>query len=137
MNVESGVYDAFAAAAGAFAAQLSPALPVAYPGVHFVPPDSGLWLELRWFPGETENYGVGDSGPSMHRGIGQVSVCGRDGYGVAPMLRLADDVISYFAKGTTLGKGSVYRKPWQSSVLVDDGRVIVPVTVRWRAFVNG
>jgi hypothetical protein len=133
--IESTVYSAFAEALNTFATQHSPPLAVAYPGVHFEPPSTGLWLEMRWFPNTTRDYGVGNEGPSLHQGIGQVSVHGNAGAGVPPMIELADEVIAAFSKGTTLGPGIVDRKPWQSAVLIEGGQVIVPVTVRWKAFV--
>lgn len=137
MSVDSETYDAFASHLHDFASQLSPPLSVAYPGLHFEPPNEGMWLQMRWFPGATENYGTANDGPSLHQGIGQVTACARDGNGATDVIALADSVIEHFAKGTILGPSSVYTKPWQSSVLVGEGKAIVPVTVRYRAFVNG
>src|SRR5690606_33214398 len=51
---DEAIYDACAVRLGQFAAQFSPALPVAYPNVGapgggpFVPPSAGRWLELIW-----------------------------------------------------------------------------------------
>lgn len=126
------IYDAFAAHVTALGAELG--LPVAYPGVGFEPPSAGAWLELAWFPNETQNYGVADDGPSLLQGFGQVQVCYRPGTGILDGLGLADRVIAWFAKGTELAGVRVYRKPSVSSVLETPQRIAHPVTVWWRGF---
>src|SRR5690606_8581597 len=87
--IEADTFDAFATAVGTFAAQLSPALPVAWPGINFTPPDTGEWLEVSVFPNGTENYGMANDAPVEHMGILQVGCCARTGSGVVSVLELA------------------------------------------------
>jgi len=127
------VYDEFAERLADFAAEFSPPLPVAYPNVPFTPPAAGIWLELRWFPNETNTYGMADDNLCVTlAGFGQVSVCDRPGAGLAAAGDVADAVVDWFAKGTSLGVARVERQPWVSSVVQGDDRVMLPVTVRWR-----
>lgn len=130
------IYDAFCDLLNAFAAQLSPALTIAFPGIGFTPPTSGMWLELVWIPNETQNYGIEDDGPSLLQGLAQVNVCYRPGPGIVDGLAMAKQVIAAFGKGTTFATMQVYRKPWVASVIEDPERVMHPVTVPWRGFDN-
>jgi hypothetical protein len=131
---DSAIYDAFALRVGAFAAQFSPTLTVGYPGKGFTPPTTGMWLEMAWFPNETQNYGLADDGPSLLQGLCQVSVCCRPGLGIVDSLAVAGQVIAYFAKGTELAGVRVYRKPWVASVLESPEKVLHPITIPWRGF---
>lgn len=131
---DDAIYDDFASRVGQFAAQFSPALPTSYPGVGFEPPTDGTWLEVRWFPNETQNYGRADDAPSLMQGFGQVSVCCRPGIGIQQPLALARQVIAYFAKGTEFDVVRVDRKPWAASVLEAANRIEIPVTIPWRGF---
>lgn len=130
----AAVYDAFAALVGAFVA--SEGLPCSYPGVGFHPPTSGLWLELQWFPNETQGYGLGDGDSSLLQGFAQLSVCHPPGQGLAPGAALTDRVIAAFAKGTTFAGVRVYRKPWVNSVISDPERIMHPITIPYRGFDN-
>lgn len=131
---DDAIYDAFAGLVGTFAGQFSPALKVSYPGVGFAPPTAGAWLEVQWFPNQTQNYGLDDDGPSLLQGFGQVSVCYRPGGGIVSGLALARLVTAAFGKGTTFGGVRVYRKPWVSSVIQDPERIAHPVTIMWHGF---
>lgn len=135
MSNES-VLSAFMARMADFASTLSPELPVAWPNVHFTPPDAGMWLEVRWFPNETFNYGIGNDGPSQLRGFFQVTCCDRAGGGAFAVTALSDEVIAGFAKGTVLGPVRVERQPWASSALDADDRTVVPVTIRYQGLVT-
>lgn len=130
----AAIYDAFAGLVGAFAA--AQGLPCSYPGVPFEPPPAGLWLELQWFPNETQNYGTADDGPALRQGFAQLSACHRPGQGLAPGAALADRIIAAFGKGTTFAGVRVYRKPWVNSVIPDPERVMQPVTIPFRGFGN-
>lgn len=128
------VYDAFAQLVAAFAA--GEGLPCSYPGVDFVPPTAGLWLELQWFPNDTQNYGTSDDGPALLQGFAQLSACDRPGRGLAPGAALADRIIAAFGKGTTFARVRVYRMPWVNSVIPDPERIMQPVTIPYRGFAN-
>lgn len=136
MSIAAAVYDAFAAQLANFASSLSPPVPVLYPGVNAVPPDDGTWLEASYFPNETVNYGTPDNGPFLYQGILQVSVCERPGSGIVDGLSIADAVVAAFKKGTVIGPASIQREPWVSNVLIEDDRLMFPVSIPYRAFLN-
>jgi hypothetical protein len=50
---DTEIYDAFAGLVASFAAVAGP--PCSYPGLGFKPPGTGAWLELQWFPNQTQN----------------------------------------------------------------------------------
>ncbi|MBD8696599.1 phage tail terminator-like protein [Stenotrophomonas sp. CFBP 13718] len=132
---DTAIYDAFAGLAGAFATATD--LPCSYPGLGFTPPAQGAWLELQWFPNQTQNYGMGDDGPSLLQGFGQLSACYRPGAGIIVGTKITDQIIAAFAKGTAFSGVRVYRKPWTSSIIQDPERIMHPVTIPWRGFVSG
>lgn len=128
----TSAYDAFGLLVADFAH--SQGLPISLPGIGFSPPERGLWLEAAWVPNATQNYGLADDGPSLHRGLAQISVCGRPGAGIMPLTEVADAAIAAFGKGTTFGGMRVYRKPYQSAPIEQPERLMVPVTVMWQGF---
>lgn len=132
---DTAIYDAFAGLVGEFAGAIN--LPCAYPGRGFTPPTQGPWLELQWFPNQTQNYGMDDDGPSLLQGFGQLSTCYRPGGGIIVGTTITDQIIAALAKGTTFARVRVYRKPWTSSIIQDPERIIHPVTIPWRGFVSG
>ncbi len=132
---DDAIYDDFAVKLSAFAAQLSPALPVGFPGTGFTPPATGAWLEAVWIPNRTVNYGTANDAPSLLQGMAQVNVCYRPGEGIVGGLRLAGAVVEAFAKGTRFADiVRVYEKPWIANVIEDPDRVMHPVTIPWRGF---
>ncbi|HDS1580483.1 TPA: hypothetical protein QEL15_002575 [Stenotrophomonas maltophilia] len=134
---DTEIYDAFATLVGQFATAQS--LTCSYPGKGFSPPtgNGARWLELQWFPNRTENYGMGDDGPFLMQGFGQLSACYRPGQGIMVGTRITDQIIAAFAKGTAFGGVSVQRRPWTSSLIQDPERIMHPVTIPWRGFVSG
>lgn len=135
MNDNAEIYDDFAVQLGAFAAQLSPALPVSFPGAGMDPPATGAWLEAVWIPNQTANYGLADDAPSLLQGMAQVNVCYRPGEGIVEGLQLAGMVVEAFGKGTRFAERvRVYRKPWIANVIEDPDRVMHPVTIPWQGF---
>lgn len=132
---DTDIYDNFAGLVVSFAAATR--LPCSYPGLGFKPPGTGAWLELQWFPNQTQNYGLADDGPFLMQGFGQLSACYRPGQGIMVGTRITDQIIAAFAKGTTFAGMRVERKPWTASVIQDPERIMHPVTIRWRGFVSG
>lgn len=130
----SSVYDEFCTKVSALAAGLS--LQASFPGVGFDTPAAGAWLEVRWLPNETQNYGLSDDAPSLVQGLGQITVCYRPGDGIVSGIALVDAVIAAFPKGTVIEDVRVYRKPWASSVIVEPDYVMHPVTIAWRGLIS-
>lgn len=130
MNSEA--YNAFATMLASFAQ--AQGVPVAFPGVNFTPPDSGLWLEASWVPNVPLNYGIGDDGPTQERGLAVVTVCGRPGGGIGAVLALAEAVRQAFGKGTRLGPVRVYAKPALNQLPAEPARLACVVTAQWSGF---
>lgn len=128
-----GIFTGFGALMSAFAAGLSPSVPVEYVGapVSFTPPDEGEWFEVRTFWNGNENYAWDDDIPAIKQGFFKVGAVSRSG-GLPEAQALADLVVAEFAKGTTFGGARVEKEPEQSSPLQEDDRLTVPVTIRWR-----
>ena len=132
---DKDIYVDFCTKLAAFAATFSPDVPVAYPGVGFEPPTSGVWLELQWVPNDTVNYGMANDAPVLRQGMAQVGVCYRPGAGVVSGLTVANAVIAAFPKGTRIANEvRVYRKPWIAAIIQDPERVMHPVTIPWQGF---
>lgn len=128
MITEASVYAAFSALVVLYAGQFSPAVPVYFDGTSMDPPDSGYWFEVRMFPGEGANYGLADTGPTVHRGFLQVTVNYRSNVGMVLPLQVAAGLIAEISKGTAIGGAKIYRKPYISSSFMDDDRIVIPVT---------
>lgn len=131
MSLTTEIYDAIATQAGAFAA--AQGLTISYPGIHFAPPDSGAWLELIPFWNDGIDYGVATDGPTVEQGFFRLMVCRRLSQGLAPVQQLAEAVIAAFPKGSTFGPASTDGMPSMGGPFQHDDRVVIPVTIRWRA----
>lgn len=129
--MSSAIYTAIAEAVDDFANTQSEPLAVAYPGVAFTPPTSGMWLELISIINDGQNYGL-DLG-HIDQGFFRVVVCFRPGGGIVSAQLVAEEAQAYFPKGTDLAGALVYRKPAIGTDLQDDEKSMIPVTVWWRA----
>jgi len=112
---------------------LTDAPPIAWPGINFEPPSSGLWLEPVFFPNEPADLAWEDE--SCHEAIGffQVGVYYRPGGGQVEPSQMADAIIAHFPKGLEIGPVRVRKRAWQSPAVTDDGsRLYIPVTIPWR-----
>lgn len=107
-------------------------IPVGFAGVHFVPPKTGLWLESSVVVGSHMEYGVGADGPTVLRGSFRVGVCDRLGRGAVVVQAMAEQAAQYFHKGTLIGTAVMDEPAEISGLIVDDDRLIVPITIRWR-----
>ena len=129
----AAIFNAFAALVNTFAANATPALTVGYDDVNFTPPESGHWLEVRFFPNETDTYSIDDSGLTLLRGFVQVCACNRPSLGIAAGLELAEAIVNTFPRGSEIGGSTVEKKAYQSSVLQEPAKVSHPVTIEYRA----
>jgi len=109
----------------------STALPIAWPGVDFTPPSTGLWLEVLIFPNEPDNYSWDDERQEF-MGFLQVSVYDRPGSGIFNMTDEAESIQAHFAKGTTFGPVRVSQRPYQRPVVVDGESHFIPITIPYR-----
>lgn len=126
------IYDAFAASVTAFAQNYTPELPVAYPGINFSPPDTGLWLELICFWNGSINYGLADDAPAVQQGYFRIIAWSRQGGGLMAAQELADDIEAAFPKGSEFDTARMYKMADKSGPVEDDDRIGVPVSLYWR-----
>ncbi|MET3648031.1 phage tail terminator-like protein [Phyllobacterium ifriqiyense] len=126
---------------------LSPALPVAQPGIPFIAPietsgpNSGKpkpYLRADFIPNRTENLGIADDAKARHQGILQVMVVHPSGIGAVKPTDIGGAVAAHFAKGTKLyGSGvkvKVYQKPSVGAPMIETDKIYVPVTILWHSF---
>lgn len=93
-----------------------------------VRPDTGLWLEVKWFPNEPGDIFWGNSAPVRRIGFFQIKVCARIGAG----LDLEDEaqrIIDSIQKGAELASVRVRKKPFMAPIVEEDDHIYVPVTV--------
>lgn len=78
--------------------------PILWPGVGGQPPDSGGWVEIHYHPLESLDNGLGDGDGVIERGIMNISIMSRPGYGLAPLQRAAEELVRFFPKGLRLNE---------------------------------
>lgn len=111
--------------------------PIAYMNQNFVPTKGTLWLRGTLLPAQTAGVTIGLDGNDLYQGLFQVDVFAPQGKGSGQALRIADDVIEHYAKGTVLTAG-VFR------IRIDNGWILppleepewyqVPVTIGWLTY---
>jgi len=108
--------------------------PIAWPGVDFTPPDSGLWLEVSFFPNEPMQDGIGDGASAAPRGNFQIAAADRPGAGVVNVTDLATTVAGIYPKGTVIvDPVRVRLTPYQLQLVKMDDRLMIPVTIPYGA----
>lgn len=115
---------------------ISPALPIAWPGVNFNPPDEGMWLEAKLFPNEPTDPVWNADGCYNARGFFQVLVFYRPGVGQVQPSEIADLIIAHFPKASYLGPVRVLKTPWQSPSVTDGDKLFIPITIPYSGLVS-
>ena len=106
---------------------------ILYPGVVRDPPNSGMWLELKFFPNEPKDIAWDNDGCVDTRGFFRVPVYLRPGQGQLDPSELADALIAFFPKGLVLGPVRVRKRPWQSPLITQDAsKLYIPVTIPYK-----
>ena len=131
MAITSDILDAFCAHVGAIAQAQS--LPVAYPAIAFTPPTTGGWLEVAAHWNGNEPYALANDGASIEQGFFRVLVCWRLGASPLRAQDAAEAVVTATPKGSTFAKARAERAASIGGLLIEQDRLIIPVTVRWRA----
>lgn len=108
---------------------ISPALPIAWPGIVFTPPGTGMWLEAKLFPNEPRDLAWDADGCALQRGFLQVMVGYRPGGGQVNASQVADAVIAHFPKATELGPVRVSKRPYQTPPLTEADKLYIAVTI--------
>lgn len=115
-------------------AAINNAPPIAWPGINFNPPASGIWWEATMFPNEPRNLTM-DNDVAEHLGFFQVQVCYRPGVGLMMPIMNAEAIMAALPKGTELGPVLVRQKPWLGPTVAFDDYLSLPVTIPWRGIV--
>lgn len=106
--------------------------PISWPGFNFTPPDSGVWLEVEFFPNTGLDNGLRYADAVVPQGIYQVACVNRPGVGLADIHAAADQIRALYAKGTTLiDNVRVIREPYDMELETMDDRLMVVVTVEY------
>jgi len=120
---------------------LSPVLTVAYPGIAFTPPATGMWIELAWIPNTADEPWLDNDAQVVERGIFQIGICDRLGVGEFPLNRAADAVIEHFRKGTKMVSGPVTVRIEQRAssepAISYDTKIMTPISVRYLCIAPG
>ena len=113
-------------------ASLVTSLPIAWPGVSFTPPSSGMWFEMRVFPNDSNSLAYEDGGKHDFRGFLQVSVFTADKAGVLKPLDQAEIIVSHFPKGLEIGPVVVRKRPDIAPPIPSDESIEIPVRISYR-----
>lgn len=155
MSLTVDIYDAFCAQVEAFAAAQD--LMVAYPNIHsnaahesgvIKPwgemvagidpwggiPEADMWLTVLAFWNRSQNYGLGNDGPTIERGIFRIVVVSIAGIGIVKPQVIAENALQHFKKGALLGPARIDQAPdFEGGPLQYGDRCLCPVNIRWRA----
>ena len=114
----------------------SPALPIAWPNKEFSPPAGNAWLRVNELPAGTQPFGLpGD--PTDRTGLMQIDVFRPLGEGHVTAKEVAGQIAAHFPAGRRLTSEGVSVKVTRAElgpVIRDDTRIMLPVTIYWRAF---
>jgi hypothetical protein len=111
--------------------------PIAFHGIPFTPPAAGVWLQVTYLPNEGIQQGIGNSATVIEQGIYQVMACRRivDATitgGVTPLQAALSLVATEYPKGKIItGLVRVQRTPYQSSLIEDEDRMMIPLTIQY------
>lgn len=132
--VETKVMEALSAHLGTLA--LSPAMPIAWSGVDFEPPDDG-YLRASHLPNTTQQISLGETGLNRHQGLIQVDVMWPESLGLTEAMERAGAIVAHFKRGTDLTREGVtvriVRPPSVAPALRAPPFLQVPVTIAYLA----
>lgn len=142
LRTETKIAEALLAKLGALT--LSPAIPIAWPNVAFAPPvDSqgkpSPFLRANDIPAPTLGLSLSSTGTNDYVGLFQVDVMWPQGGGVSAAKEVAAAIIAHMKRGTQMDRQSVRVEVTRASlgpVISDDPRIMIPVTITYRALVK-
>jgi len=103
---------------------------IMWPGIQGDPPESGIWLQVRFAPNEPYDIAWDDDACIDTRGHVRILVYFRPGQGQIVPSELADALIAFYPKGSSLGPVRVRKRPWQSPMVTEDAsKLYIPVTI--------
>ncbi|WP_428029810.1 DUF4128 domain-containing protein [Ancylobacter sp.] len=115
------------------------ALPLAVQNVNFTPPASGKFLRVDFIPNRVDRLEIASDGAHQMRGLLQVSVMWPKGEGIDDPYDIAGAIVAAYPVDLPLWDGDlrvrVYERPAVAGVIVEDQRVMIPVTILWEEFI--
>jgi|SRR5690625_1748416 len=109
-------------------AELDP--PIAWPGVDFDPPATGIWLEVVYQPNQGIDNGLSASDAVVPQGLMTVMVMDRPGRGVFAAQAVAEQVMAVYPKNHKLvGLVRIQRTPYVFELPQKDDRLGWAVSV--------
>ena len=115
----------------AWANSFNPVIPVAWEGIDFQIPSSGVYVEPFILPATTINPTV-DGGRKRYTGYFQVNIHVKDNSGTKKLNELSDSLVNYFPIVPKTGNVSIERTPSIGRGITDNGWRIVPVSIPYR-----
>jgi len=117
---------------------LSPALPVAWPNVTFVPPANQKFLRVQFVPNINNRVLIDSDGPHQRLGLLQISVQWPKGLGEAQPRELAGKVAEHFPTDLRLTADGLQVRVTKAAdvadLIVEDARIQIPVMVAWECW---
>lgn len=134
-DVETLIAEAlFARVAGL---RFDPNLPIAWPNKEFSPPADRKWLRVNDLPLPTQPFALAVGGTNEYTGLVQIDVFRPLGEGIGEARKIAGAIAAAFEPRTKLYGQGLTVKITQASlgpIVTDQVAMMLPVTVRWRAF---
>jgi hypothetical protein len=107
-------------------------LPIAYEGINFIPPTSGMYLKTQFVSLGAEDPVIGKGYYREHIQF-QVFITDNSGKGTTQALIKAGQIRDSFSKGTTIVEGGmsmhILTTPQIAGTIIIDGKVIIPVLI--------
>lgn len=102
-----------------------------FPNVTHDPAETGYWIEVDIFRNEGIDAAIDDS-VYVDQGIAQINVCTYEKNGITGAIAVADAIAAAIPKGTFItGSIVVNKRPVVLSYLVDDTKLIIPVSFQY------
>lgn len=114
------------------------ALPVAWPNVSHTPGVDGKFLRADFITGRVDRICIGSNEKHRQLGLLQVSVMWPLNKGTDDPTDIAGDVRALYPADLVLSDADVrvrvIKRPAVAAPIVEEQRVMIPVTVEWEAF---
>lgn len=127
-TIFAGLLDRVRTAPGSFQ--------VAWPNVDFTPP-AGAYLRVTQLPAPTIGLSLSNDGSNVYSGLLQVDLMWPTGNGLADAMAAVGAILSHFRRGVRLDRDGLridVTQAYSSAALREDVRLMVPITIRYRAF---
>ena len=110
--------------------------PTAYENVDFTPVQGTLWMSEFFLPAATDPLTLAPGNSQQHDGVYQVSVYAPLEQGTGEAEAIAAAIVAHFARGTVCGPARVMSS-YVNGALTSDGWYQIPVTINYRAYIDG